>query len=146
MPAHLSLFLSRSMPRGEMFDYIVAHRRLGEAEACKFFHQIVDGVEALHGFDITHRDLKPEVPVYLYLASLFSFLLQLCSHVIFNLLMATRSMSPCPALLKSFLHPLSTLVLSSFFFYNVYLSLFAALILHLINIYLLALLMRSDTW
>jgi 5'-AMP-activated protein kinase, catalytic alpha subunit len=47
-----------------MFDYIVAHRRLGEAEACKFFHQIVDGVEALHGFNITHRDLKPEVRAY----------------------------------------------------------------------------------
>jgi 5'-AMP-activated protein kinase, catalytic alpha subunit len=53
-----------STPRGEMFDYIVAHRRLGEAEACKFFHQIVDGVEALHGLNITHRDLKPEVRVY----------------------------------------------------------------------------------
>lgn len=48
-----------------MFDYIVAHRRLGEAEACKFFHQIVDGVEALHGFNITHRDLKPEVRAYI---------------------------------------------------------------------------------
>lgn len=67
-----SLHISRSLPlshsilRGEMFDYIVAHRRLGEAEACKFFHQIVDGVEALHGFDITHRDLKPEVRLHLY--------------------------------------------------------------------------------
>ena len=48
-----------------MFDYIVAHRRLGEAEACKFFHQIVDGVEALHSFDVTHRDLKPEVRILL---------------------------------------------------------------------------------
>ena len=45
---------------GEMFDYIVAHRHVPERQACKFFHQIVDGVEVLHGNDITHRDLKPE--------------------------------------------------------------------------------------
>ena len=70
--AHISLSLSHSILRGEMFDYIVAHRRLGEAEACKFFHQIVDGVEALHGFDITHRDLKPEVRLHLYSMS-FAF-------------------------------------------------------------------------
>ncbi|MBM3968193.1 MAG: hypothetical protein FJ308_24510, partial [Planctomycetes bacterium] len=31
-----------------------------EVQACKFFHQIIDGVEALHQCDITHRDLKPE--------------------------------------------------------------------------------------
>ena len=65
-----SMHISHSIRRGEMFDYIVAHRRLGEAEACKFFHQIVDGVEALHGFDITHRDLKPEVRLHLYSVSL----------------------------------------------------------------------------
>jgi serine/threonine protein kinase len=32
-----------------------------EREACVFFHQIIDGVEALHNNFITHRDLKPEV-------------------------------------------------------------------------------------
>lgn len=46
---------------GEMFDYIVSHRYVPEMQACKFFHQIVDGVELLHKSDITHRDLKPEV-------------------------------------------------------------------------------------
>ncbi len=45
---------------GEMFDYIVQHRHVPEIQACKFFHQIVDGVEALHAYEITHRDLKPE--------------------------------------------------------------------------------------
>ncbi len=45
---------------GEMFDFIVAHKYCTEDQACKFFHQIVDGVEALHKNDVTHRDLKPE--------------------------------------------------------------------------------------
>jgi 5'-AMP-activated protein kinase catalytic alpha subunit/MAP/microtubule affinity-regulating kinase len=30
-------------------------------QACKFLHQIIDGVELLHMNEITHRDLKPEV-------------------------------------------------------------------------------------
>jgi len=53
-------YLMFMLNRGEMFDYIVAHRHVPERQACKFFHQIVDGVEVLHGNDITHRDLKPE--------------------------------------------------------------------------------------
>eukprot|EP00606_Chrysophyceae_sp_TOSAG23-5_P001366 GSChrysophyteH2.ASY1.ANO1.584.1 assembled CDS len=45
---------------GEMFQYIVQHRHVPEPQACKFFHQIIDGVEALHKSEVTHRDLKPE--------------------------------------------------------------------------------------
>mmetsp|Transcript_9382 Transcript_9382/g.12974 ORF Transcript_9382/g.12974 Transcript_9382/m.12974 type:complete len:812 (+) Transcript_9382:111-2546(+) len=45
---------------GEMFDFIVAQKHVPEIQACKFFHQIIDGVEVLHNNDITHRDLKPE--------------------------------------------------------------------------------------
>eukprot|EP00602_Paraphysomonas_sp_CaronLab_P009122 CAMPEP_0185026182 /NCGR_PEP_ID=MMETSP1103-20130426/10140_1 /TAXON_ID=36769 /ORGANISM="Paraphysomonas bandaiensis, Strain Caron Lab Isolate" /LENGTH=750 /DNA_ID=CAMNT_0027559677 /DNA_START=278 /DNA_END=2529 /DNA_ORIENTATION=+ len=45
---------------GEMFDYIVANRHVPERQACKFFHQILNGVEELHKNEITHRDLKPE--------------------------------------------------------------------------------------
>ena len=45
---------------GEMFDYIVQHKHVPEIQACKFFHQIIDGVENLHINEITHRDLKPE--------------------------------------------------------------------------------------
>jgi serine/threonine protein kinase len=57
-PFLLTSLLARS---GEMFDYIVSHKRLAEREACCFFHQILEGVDALHRHDITHRDLKPEV-------------------------------------------------------------------------------------
>jgi 5'-AMP-activated protein kinase, catalytic alpha subunit len=45
---------------GELFDYIVAKGRVKEPEACKFFQQIIDGVEYLHALNIVHRDLKPE--------------------------------------------------------------------------------------
>ena len=45
---------------GEMFDYIVQHKRVPELQACKFLHQILEGVELLHKSDVTHRDLKPE--------------------------------------------------------------------------------------
>jgi len=44
----------------ELFDYIVRHKYLSEREACRFFQQIIDGVEYLHLSNITHRDLKPE--------------------------------------------------------------------------------------
>ena len=45
---------------GELFDYIVANTRLKEKEACKYFQQIIQGVEYLHKLGIVHRDLKPE--------------------------------------------------------------------------------------
>lgn len=44
----------------ELFDYIVDNQRLEEAEACKFFQELIDGVEYLHSQNIVHRDLKPE--------------------------------------------------------------------------------------
>jgi 5'-AMP-activated protein kinase catalytic alpha subunit len=47
-------------PGGELFDYIAKHQRLDQSEACRFFHQILQGVEYLHGLSIVHRDLKPE--------------------------------------------------------------------------------------
>ena len=45
---------------GELFDYIVAKRKLPEKEACKFFQQIMCGVRYLHELGIVHRDIKPE--------------------------------------------------------------------------------------
>lgn len=45
---------------GELFDYIVKNTRVKEPEACKYFQQIVDGVEYMHKINIVHWDLKPE--------------------------------------------------------------------------------------
>lgn len=45
---------------GELFDYIVQHGRAEEREACRFFHQILAGVERVHAMNVVHRDLKPE--------------------------------------------------------------------------------------
>lgn len=47
-------------PGGELFDYIVERGRLSEAEARRFFQQIISGVEYCHKHMIAHRDLKPE--------------------------------------------------------------------------------------
>jgi len=44
----------------ELYDYIVSKKRLQEIEACKFFQQIISGIEYLHKLRIVHRDLKPE--------------------------------------------------------------------------------------
>lgn len=45
---------------GELFDYIVQNQRIREPEACKFFQQLISGVEYIGKLNIVHRDLKPE--------------------------------------------------------------------------------------
>ena len=56
-----SIFLIMEYISGkELFDYIVLKKRLQENEACKFYQQIISGIEYLHKLKIVHRDLKPE--------------------------------------------------------------------------------------
>jgi len=45
---------------GELFDHIVKNVKLKEKEACRFYQQIISGVEYMHQLNIVHRDLKPE--------------------------------------------------------------------------------------
>lgn len=45
---------------GELFDYIVKHKRVPEAAAAAFMHDICNGLDYLHNVSVIHRDLKPE--------------------------------------------------------------------------------------
>lgn len=45
---------------GELFSHIVRKKRVEEAEACRLFHQLINGVEYIGKLGIVHRDLKPE--------------------------------------------------------------------------------------
>ena len=44
----------------ELFDYIINKRHLDEIESCKFYQQIISGIEYLGKTKVAHRDLKPE--------------------------------------------------------------------------------------
>ena len=61
METNKSLYIVMEYCEGkELFDYIVQKKNLTEREACRYFQQIINGVEYLHLSNITHRDLKPE--------------------------------------------------------------------------------------
>lgn len=61
MESQTTLYIVMEYCEGkELFDYIIRRKRLTEREACRFFQQIINGVEYLHLMNITHRDLKPE--------------------------------------------------------------------------------------
>lgn len=46
------------VPNGELFDYVVAHGRVKENTARKFFYQVASGIDYLHSNNVIHRDLK----------------------------------------------------------------------------------------
>ena len=46
--------------KGELFNYIVTKQKIPENEACKFFQEIISGINYLHKLNIVHRDMKPE--------------------------------------------------------------------------------------
>ena len=61
METHKNLYIIMEYCEGkELFEYIVKRKHLTEREACRYFQQIINGVEYLHLSNITHRDLKPE--------------------------------------------------------------------------------------
>ncbi|KAJ3294025.1 MAP/microtubule affinity-regulating kinase 3 [Rhizoclosmatium sp. JEL0117] len=45
---------------GELFDYIVANKRVKEREARSFFRMVLSAIEYCHRNGVIHRDLKPE--------------------------------------------------------------------------------------
>lgn len=45
---------------GELFDYIVAHKRVKEKESRSMFRMVLSAVEYCHQNSVIHRDLKPE--------------------------------------------------------------------------------------
>jgi 5'-AMP-activated protein kinase catalytic alpha subunit len=45
---------------GELFEYISNIGQLCEAEALKYFRQLVFTLDYIHGLGVSHRDLKPE--------------------------------------------------------------------------------------
>ena len=58
-PRHIFL-VTEYVAGGELFEFIVAHGRLQETQACRIFRQILVAVDACHAYGVAHRDLKPE--------------------------------------------------------------------------------------
>ncbi|ETO29345.1 Protein kinase domain containing protein, partial [Reticulomyxa filosa] len=45
---------------GELFDYVMFTGCFDEDISRSYFHQLIDGLEAIHSMGFAHRDLKPE--------------------------------------------------------------------------------------
>ena len=57
----LTIYLIQEYIKGkELIEYLNKKKKLTENEACKFFHQIISGLDYLHKCGIAHRDIKPE--------------------------------------------------------------------------------------
>lgn len=59
MFTHLLLFLLiLTIQGGELFEYVLSHRSLGEDTARNLFAQLISSVKYMHVKGIAHRDLK----------------------------------------------------------------------------------------
>ena len=57
----LNIYLIQEFIQGKEFmEYLTKKGKLKESDACKFFHQIISGLDYLHQCGIAHRDFKPE--------------------------------------------------------------------------------------
>ncbi len=65
---------------GELFDYIVKHKRIPEPVAAAFMHDICAGVDYLHSVNVIHRDLKPENLLMQRIGG--SYRIKVCSRVV----------------------------------------------------------------
>lgn len=57
---HMLYMVSEYAPNGEVFDYLVEHGRMKEAEAARMFYQLVIALQYCHQQGVVHRDLKAE--------------------------------------------------------------------------------------
>ena len=57
----LTIYLVQEYIQGKEFlEYLTKKGKLKEVEACKFYHQIISGLEYIHQCGVSHRDFKPE--------------------------------------------------------------------------------------